>query len=393
MPKIVLIKNARVFAPEDLGVQDVLVAGEKISQLGEGLELPSELGETIDASGAWLIPGLVDSLVHIAGGGGEGGFASRTPELDPVEAFSSGVTTVVGVLGTDATTRTLNDLYGKFRALCEQGLSCYMHTGSYEFPVMTVTGSVRSDIVFMQNVIGVGELAISDHRSSQPRTEELVRVASDARVAGLLSGKKGVLSIHVGDGKGRLDPLFDALEHSDLPAEQFYPTHINRNRALLAQGIEFAKSGGYIDFTASTTDAILESGEVRASHALKLAIQAGVPVERIIMSSDGQGSLPDFCENGLLKSLDVASVASLFGELRRAVQEEGVSFVDALRSVTSNPATVLGLGGKGGIAAGLDADLSIVDPSNFEIRSVMARGNWQYLEGKCRDALGRFAQE
>lgn len=384
MSRIILIKNAQVFAPRDLGICDVLVAGERIEKIDRDLSLPAEIGETVDADGAWLIPGLVDSLVHISGGGGEGGFASRTPELDPREAFVSGVTTLVGVLGTDATTRTLNELYGKARALQAQGLSCYMHSGSYQFPVNTLTGSVRTDIMLVDCIIGVGELAISDHRSSQPSTQELVRVASDARVAGLLSGKSGVISIHVGDCEGRLQPLFNAVENSDIPVSQFYPTHINRNTSLLDHGVAFARAGGTIDFTASTTPEILATGELRASAALKYALDAGAPADRITFSSDGQGSMTNFCNNGTLQDIEVGSVASLFNEFRRAVREEQVDFVKALQAVSENPARVLGLQRKGRIGSGVDADLALVDPESFEIRHVMASGQWQFFDGQLR---------
>ncbi|WP_323844684.1 beta-aspartyl-peptidase [Microbulbifer magnicolonia] len=390
MSRIVLIKNARVFSPRDLGVCDILVAGEKIEKIDQGLTLPAEIGETVDADGAWLIPGLVDSLAHISGGGGEGGFATRTPELDPRDAFRSGVTTVIGVLGTDATTRTLNELYGKARALNAQGLSCYMHSGSYQFPVTTLTGSVRTDIMLVDSIIGVGELAISDHRSSQPSISELVRVASDARVAGLLSGKSGVISVHVGGCKGQLQPLFDAVEASDIPISQFYPTHINRNESLLEHGIAFARAGGYIDFTTSTTREILASGELRASAALRLALEAGAPAERITFSSDAQGSMTNFCDKGTLQDIEVGSVTSLFEEFRRAVREENVDFVRALQAVTANPARVLGLRHKGHIAVGRDADLAILDPASFDVHHVMARGRWQYFDGRLR-FRGAFA--
>ncbi|MFI2810716.1 MULTISPECIES: beta-aspartyl-peptidase [Microbulbifer] len=384
MSQITLIKNAHVFAPRDFGICDVLVAGDRIAKIDHNLTLPENIGQVVDADGAWLLPGLVDSLVHISGGGGEGGFASRTPELDPREAFASGVTTVIGVLGTDATTRTLNELYGKARALDAQGLSCYMHSGSYQFPVNTLTGSVRTDIMLVDNIIGVGELAISDHRSSHPSTAELLRVASDARVAGLLSGKSGVISIHVGGCDGRLQPLFDAVNNSDIPISQFYPTHINRNEHLLQHGVEFAQAGGFIDFTTSTTPEILASGELRASRALRVALESGAPEDRLTFSSDAQGSMTNFCDNGTLQDIEVGSVASLFDEFRRAVREEQVDFVKALRAVTANPAKVLGLRRKGGIGEGLDADLSLVDPDSFTIRHVMARGRWQYFDSQLQ---------
>ncbi|MBB5210039.1 beta-aspartyl-peptidase [Microbulbifer hydrolyticus] len=380
MSQITLIKNAEVFAPRSLGRCDVLVAGNAIAQIDQHLTLPENIGQVVDADGAWLMPGLVDSLVHISGGGGEAGFGSRTPELDVREAISAGVTTVIGALGTDATTRTLNELFGKAKALEAQGISCFIQTGSYQVPVNTLTGSVRSDIMLVENMIGVGELAISDHRSSHPSRDELIRIAADARVAGLLSGKGGVVSIHVGDGAGRLQPLFDVVEHSEIPITQFLPTHMNRNMALLEHGVDFARAGGFIDFTTSTTAEILASGEMRASRALKLALERKAPIDQLTFSSDAQGSLTNFCNQGELQDIEVGSIASLFEEFRRAVQEEGVELASALQVVTSNPARALGLKRKGLVASGRDADLILVDPARFQITHTMARGRWQLFD-------------
>lgn len=390
MSQITLIKNAQVFAPRAFGLCDVLVAGNHIAKIDQQLELPANLGQTVNADGAWLIPGLVDSLVHISGGGGEGGFASRTPELQVEDALCHGVTTVVGALGTDAVTRTLNEMYGKAQALNAQGLNCFMQTGSYQVPVNTLTGSVRSDIMLVGPVIGVGELAISDHRSSHPTRNELARIAADARVAGLLSGKGGVVSVHVGGGGGLLQPLFDVVENSDIPITQFYPTHINRNEHLLANGVAFARAGGFIDFTTSTTPEILASGEFRASRALRLALEQGAPAEQLTFSSDAQGSLTNFCDQGGLMNIEVGAIGSLFDEFRLAVLDEGIEFSRALQVVTSNPARALGLRGKGQISEGGDADLLLVDPERFAITHVMSRGIWKFFDRQSRVA-GAFA--
>ncbi|MBY6189713.1 beta-aspartyl-peptidase [Microbulbifer agarilyticus] len=386
MSQITLIKNAEVFAPRSIGRCDVLVAGDRVAKIDQHLSLPENIGQVVDADGAWLMPGLVDSLVHITGGGGEGGFGSRTPELNVRDAIAGGVTSVVGALGTDAITRTLNELFGKAKSLEAQGISCFIQTGSYQVPVNTLTGSVRGDIILIDNIIGVGELAISDHRSSHPTRDELTRIAADARVAGMLSGKGGVVSVHVGDGAGRLQPLFDVVENSEIPIAQFYPTHMNRNRSLLEHGVEFACAGGFIDFTTSTTDEILASGEMRASQALALALELGAPIDQLTFSSDAQGSLTNFCDLGQLRDMEVGAITSLFDEFRRAVQDEQLDLSRALQTVTSNPARALGLKRKGQVAPGRDADLLLVDPERFQITHVMARGRWQLFDQSLQTA-------
>lgn len=39
-PFFKLLKNVHVFAPEDKGIQDILIAGEKIAAIGKDLFLP-----------------------------------------------------------------------------------------------------------------------------------------------------------------------------------------------------------------------------------------------------------------------------------------------------------------------------------------------------------------
>lgn len=380
---LTLIKNAEVFAPAPLGRPDVVVAGGRIAAVGDNLGrgLSGELVQTVDAGGRRLVPGFVDSLVHIAGGGGEGGFDTRTAALSHRRALGAGVTTVIGALGTDACTRSLRELYGTARQLCASGLNCYIHTGCYEIPPPTLTGSVRDDMVLVDSVIGVGEVAIADHRSSQPTRSELAKLAADVHVGGLLSGKKGVVCIHVGDGAQRLQLLNQVLAGSELPIQLFYPTHINRSRELMLAGWDFAKRGGVIDFTASTTEMLLEMGEIKASVALRLSLQQGVPLQRITLSSDAQGSLPHFNAGGQLDGLQVGDIASLHGAVKEAVSAEGIPFEQALATVTANPAAILGLPAKGRIEAGADADLLLLDADSLAVQSTMSGGRWLLHEG------------
>jgi beta-aspartyl-dipeptidase (metallo-type) len=52
-----------------------------------------------------------------------------------------------------------------------------MYTGAYEYPPPTLTGGVRTDIMHIEQCVGVGEVAVSDSRSSAPTTQELARLA------------------------------------------------------------------------------------------------------------------------------------------------------------------------------------------------------------------------
>lgn len=377
---ITLIKNADVYAPTALGKRDILLAGERIIRIAPDIQLTGPDVTVVDGSGLVAAPGFVDSLVHIIGGGGEGGFRTRTPELGFAETALAGVTTLVGVLGTDAVTRTLTNLLAKASALTEEGLSCYCHTGSYQIPVKTLFASVQEDLILIDKFIGVGEVAIADHRSSQPTLNELKKLAAEARVGGMLAGKGGTVSVHVGDAPEGLSLIEKLVEESDIPITQFLPTHINRNRRLFVTALDYARHGGYIDFTTSTTAELLAQGEVKCSRGLKEALAAGVPVTQITFSSDANASLPRFDSDGNFVGLGVGRISSLLDEVRDAVLVEGVPLADALQVITANPARALKLNQKGELMPGKDADIVLLD-AGLQVQSLWARGRRLVADG------------
>ncbi|WP_111912788.1 beta-aspartyl-peptidase [Aeromonas media] len=374
---LTLIEGAEIHSPAPLGQQDLLVADGRIAWLGKGLTVPPDWPLVrVDGRGRYLVPGLVDPLAHITGGGGEGGFAFRTPELAAGEALAAGVTTLVAALGTDSLTRTPAQVLGKVREFRAAGVSAYMYTGSYHLPVKTLTGRVESDIMLIPEVLGVGELAISDHRSSAPTHDELARLVSEARVAGLLAGKSGVSFFHVGDGRGALAPLRALRDGTDIPLRQLYPTHCNRNPWLFAEAIDWGRAGGWIDLTTSSFPELLDDGEQLAAEALVALLAAGVPADRISFSSDANASLPRFDGEGRLVEMRCGQIASLWQECVRACAL-GVSLEVALGVVTANPARALGLAGKGVIGVGQDADLLLIAPEHLAIERVMSGGQWR----------------
>ncbi|MTH52071.1 beta-aspartyl-peptidase [Bacillus mangrovi] len=381
---ITLIVNGEVYAPDYLGKKDLIIAGGKIAYIKDpGIQFPEEyVTEKIDASGQLVIPGFIDSHVHIMGGGGEGSYRTRTPELALSSSIKAGVTTIVGVIGTDGTTRTMTALIAKARGLEEEGITCYAHTGSYQIPVRTLTGKIEDDLILIDRIIGCGEIAISDHRSSQPTWQELAKVASAARLGGMLSGKAGIVNVHLGDGKGKLGLIEEVCRETDIPVKTFHPTHINRNPELFEAGIAFAANGGYVDFTTSTIPRFLEEGEVKCSKGLKIMLEKGVPEENITFTSDAQASLPDFNDLGELTGLKIGDISSLYKEVRDAVLEEGIPLETALKVITSNPANVLKLHQKGRIAEGLDADIVLADAGSLQLTTVIAKGKTMMKNGE-----------
>ncbi|MBD8527084.1 beta-aspartyl-peptidase [Pseudomarimonas arenosa] len=361
-PPLTLIRNAEVYAPEPLGPQQLLLAGGKIVWMA-GMSAPTPSGvaaEAVDLQGLRLIPGLVDGHVHTTGGGGEGGFATRVPALPLSRYTHGGVTTVIGLLGTDDCARSVRELVATLYGLREEGLSAWGYCGGYHLPCATLTGSVRADIAFIDPLIGVGELAISDHRSSQPTLEELLRVASEAHVAGLMSGKAGLLHLHLGNGSRGLQLIRAALDQAELPARVYNPTHVNRRTALFEEALELAERGCHIDLTAFPVDE--DEDAYTAAQGLQRYLASGLPADRISISSDAGGCLPCFDDKGQLCSMDIGSPGALLGTLRDCLTA-GLPLEQILPSMTRNPALLLRLHSKGRIAVGADADLVALSAS------------------------------
>jgi beta-aspartyl-dipeptidase (metallo-type) len=372
------LRRAEVFAPSPMGPVDVLVAFGKVAALGRGIAPPKGVQvEEIDAAGLRVIPGLVDAHVHVTGGGGESGPSSRVPPVTLTDLTLAGVTTCVGLLGTDTTTRSMESLVARTLGLREEGVSAFCWTGGYAVPPRTLTGSVRRDIVFVEPILGAGEIAVSDARSSQPTLDELLKLAADCHVAGMMTGKAGVLHLHVGDGARGLDLVRRALDECELPARTFHPTHVNRNTRLFDEARDLSRRGVTVDVTAYPP----EEGDdgFSAEEAVARWIADDLPRERLTVSSDGAGCLPTFDEHGRIRAMDVGRPKALLDTLR-ALLSRGLGLHDVLPFFTSHVADVLRLASKGRLFEGSDADLVVLS-GDAEVKDVMARGRWLVRDG------------
>lgn len=380
---LTLIRNANVYAPQPLGIRHLLIGGGRILWIGDvAFDLPVPLrsvSRIVDAAGRTTIPGFIDGHVHVTGGGGEAGFRTRVPAVPLSRFTSAGITTVVGLLGTDDVARGPGELLATLYALREEGLNAYGYAGGYHVPPATLTGSVRGDLVFVEALIGIGEVAISDHRSSQPTLDELLRIASECHVAGVMTGKAGVLHLHLGDGARGLELVREALRTSELPARVFNPTHVNRRRALFDEAVELARQGSTVDITAFP----VEEGEdaYPAAEALARYLAAGAPADRVTISSDAGGCLPCFDAEGRVTHMDVGSSGALLETLRAALAN-GLSLEAVLPAFTTNPAKLLRLARKGALVAGNDADLVVLDEQH-RAETVVVRGEIHVKDRTC----------
>ena len=360
-----LIKNAHVYSPDDLGIKDVLVVNDKVAALGENLQVSLPELETLDAKGMILTPGFIDQHIHVTGGGGEGGPKTRTPEIMLSELIECGTTSLVGVSGTDSVTRSIENLLAKVRALTAEGVTAWMYTSNYSFPPTTLTGSVKGDLFMVPEVLGV-KIALGDHRSSFPTVEQVLHLLTDIRVGGMIAGKIGVLHVHTGNVRGAFE-MYEEIVKRGFPIRHIRPTHCARDKYVFEKALEFARAGGRIDITTGGS-CCFES----PADAVEAAWEAGIEPSLITMSSDGHGSVPRFNDKGEMIGLGVGGVACNLRDLKKLI-ERGHAPEKVLPLLTKNVARGLELTGKGELYGGGSADLCLFD-QDWNLKHVLSKG-------------------
>lgn len=368
---LILIENGDVYAPEYKGRKNVLIANNRIEKIGDigrrGLDQLGAEYEIVDATGCVVVPGLIDPHEHLLGGSGEGSLARQSPMLFVDEICRAGVTTVVGVLGVDTTMKTLPGLLARVKGLKEEGINTYLWTGGYNVPPTTMLGDVRQDMMFIDEVIGAGEVAISDERSMAPSSQDLARIVYDAHIGGILTGKAGLTHFHVGDSDKRLSPILKLLECHDIKTDWLFPTHIQRTKELMDEAIAFAIDGMPVN---------IDIVEQDAAKWTKYYLEHGGPRENFTISSDADSSTPDV----------------LYGQVCELVVKHKMPLDLVWPFVTSNTARILKLKTKGKLEEGCDADVLVLSKDSLDIREVMANGKRLVVDGSCK-ARPKFLEE
>jgi beta-aspartyl-dipeptidase (metallo-type) len=364
---LTLIENGEVYAPQSRGRQSVLLVDGKVGKVGRVDRRPVEaLGldcEFIDAAGCLIVPGLIDPHQHLLGGSGEEGFSTQTPEITLSEIVSCGITTVVGCLGVDTTMKTMPGLLARVKALEEEGIGAYLWTGGYNVPPTTIMKSVREDLMFIDEVVGAGEIAISDARGMDPDPREIAKVATDAFVGGKLARKAGLTHFHVGDADTRLEPVRTLLEAFHVEPEWCYLTHIERGKQLMREAIALARRGAAVDIDVVEGDLVTW---------LRYYLDNGGDPERLTISSDAALSSP----------------RALYEQLCRCVRELAMPLEEVLPFATSNTARILKLEQRGSLEPGKAGDLLILDRDTLDIRDVLASGKRMVKDGELAVSEG-----
>ena len=368
------IQNAHIFAPEDLGIQNLTLWNRHILTIGTSPP-PDVPVETIGANGCPLLPGFIDPHVHIMGASGVGGPTNRTPDQPISRLTRAGITTVVSPLGTDSLSRTITSLLMRAEAATAEGVSAYVYTGGWRNPIPTLTGDPQTDVTFLARVLGI-KVAIAEPTAPPISVSELAHLAHAAVIGGRFASKNAVLHAHIGDRPEGLTPLWDAQRQSGLPADRFVATHINRNPTLFEQAIDFAKAGGSIDVTGQIQIARGYPQAMLAVDAILKLLNANTPFNRITLSTDSGGA---YHLQGETRQR-MAEPETMWQTVQ-TLHKTGLSWTQIAGLASHHAAQLLGLSQKGRIAEGADADLLLLT-QNGRLDRVWSQGRLMVKSGE-----------
>jgi beta-aspartyl-dipeptidase (metallo-type) len=326
----------------------------------------------VDATGKLVFPGFVDQHVHILGVGAPLG---QGKPISFQGVVKSGATSLVGTLGLDTTSRPLPALLLKTKVLRLCGLNALMYTGSLVFPPATLTGSVASDIMLVDEIVGV-KVGLGEPSFRRPELGELENLITEVRRAALLSGRQTVAHIHLAASAVEwIENIESILVRRGVPYPQLVLTHVNRSPALLERALRYAKNGGCVDLTTCIRPPERPSS-VKPSTGFKDYLRAGGPPELVTFSSDGNSFR--VLENGVV---DYTRPETILEEFRDCVAKEGIPIPQALAVVTRNPAVRLGMANeRGSLREGLWADI-VLFSKDLKLTDLMAGGRWLMREG------------
>jgi imidazolonepropionase-like amidohydrolase len=379
-----LFRNARVFDGDSmLGPTDVLIAHGRISRVGPALDAPAAT-TIIDATGATLLPGLIDAHTHVFGNAlHEALIFGVTSELDMFSDVKAAVAFRAEQAAGGASDRA--DIFSAGTLItAPRG-----HGTQFGLPIPTITHADSAE-AFVAARIAEGsdfiKIVYEDGTAFGRATPtiDLETLRATVRAA---HAHNRLAVVHVSTAQAALDALeagADGLVHLfvDRAADDAFIRLAAERGAFVVPTLVVLRSmsgvGGAAPlvqdprirpFLTPQSRHGLESafpprpeGYAHAADATRRLHEAGVA---ILAGSDAPNP-------------GTAHGAALHRELELLV-EAGMPPIEALRAATSNAARAFKLADRGRIAEGLRADLVLVagDPSADVTATRAIRGVWK----------------
>jgi len=390
--EVTVIRNATIMSEGAKGTfkGSILVRDGKIAEVGENVQAPA--GATIiDASGEWVIPGIIDCHSHIAiDGGVNEGTVSVSSMANIKDVINPEDIAIYRALAGGTT--AANILHGSANSIGGQTIVVKLRWGK-DAQGMIFEGAVPG-IKFAlgenpkragnpQGGRGGGQQAPARYPATRMGVEDTIREAFNEAVAYKADWDKYDAAVKRGEHPIpprkdlKLEPLKEVLE-----GKRFVHAHSYRADEILM----LIRIADDYHFKIKTFQHVLEGYKVAeeiAAHGAggstfsdwwgyKMEAYDAIPYNAALMTRKGVVSSVNSDDDELIRRLNI--------EAAKSIKYGGLTREEALALVTINPATQLGVQNRvGSIEAGKDADLVIYDKDPLseysKVEKVLIDGN------------------
>jgi dihydroorotase len=396
-----ILKGGTVVDHSGENARDIAITGGKIAEIGNLFQAGA--GETIDATGLHILPGVIDTQVHFREPG-----ATHKEDLETGSraAALGGVTAVFEMPNTSPSTTSAAALADKIarakgRMHCDfafwvggtadnwrdipelerlpgaAGIKVFMgsSTGSLlvaeDAGVAAILGQTRRRAAFhSEDEFRLNErkdLRVPDDPSSHPiwrdatvalrSTERLLRIAREKRAS--------IHVLHVTCGE-EMDLL---AAHKDIASVEVTPHH------LTFDARDYARLGTKLQMNPPVRD---------ASHRERLWFGVAQGIADILGSDHAPHTLEEKAWPYPQSPSGMTGVQTLVPVMLDHVSKGRLSLMRFVDMTSAGPARLFGIAGKGRVAVGYDADFTVVDlkrRERIENRWVASRCGWTPYDG------------
>ncbi|MDQ6702661.1 MAG: dihydroorotase [Pseudomonadota bacterium] len=397
-----ILKGGTVADHTGESARDVAITGGKIARIGDLSRACA--GETIDATGLHILPGVIDTQVHFR----EPGLTHKEDlETGSHAAVLGGVTAVFEMPNTDPSTSSAASLADKMarakdRMHCDfafwvggthenwrdipelerlpgaAGIKVFMgsSTGSLlvadDAGIAAILSQTRRRAAFhSEDEFRLDErkdLRVPNDPSSHPVwRDETVALRSTERLLRIAREKRALIHVlHVSCGE-EVDLL---AAHKDIASVEVTPHHLTLSAA------DYTRLGTKLQMNPPVRD---------ASHRERLWFGVAQGIADILGSDHAPHTREEKAKPYPQSPSGMTGVQTLVPVMLDHVNKGCLSLMRFVDMTSAGPARLFGIAGKGRIAAGYDADFTIVDMKRhavIENRWIASRCGWTPYDGK-----------
>lgn len=349
----------------------------------------------LDCEGRWATPGLIDCHTHLVYGGDRAReFEMRLQGVSYEEISRSGGGIVSTVKHTREATEEALFLCAKKRALCllEEGVTTVEIKSGYgleldcELKMLRVARRLGEELPVTVQTTFLGAHAVPPEFAASERDEYIALVCEKMIPAVASSGLADAVDVFcegIGFSPAQCERVFVAAQAEGLAIKGHVEQLSDLKGARLAASYG-ALSVDHIEYLAQTDVAALKSSG---------SVAVLLPGAYYFLNEQQKPPVAALREHHVPMAVatdlnpGTSPIASLLLAMNQAAVLFGLTPEEALRGATRNGALALGLGNKGLLAAGMDADVALWDighPCELSYGVNMNKPSHVWQGGVCR---------